>query len=136
MIRIRKIDHVVLRTENPDDLKSFYCEVLGCSVERELAPEVGLIQLRAGECLIDIVPVDSELGRAGGAAPGADGNNMDHFCLQLEPFDESELIDWLKSCGVGFSEFASRYGAQGKGPSVYLHDPDGNTVELRAVLDE
>ena len=70
MIRIRHIDHVVLRTSNPEDMTAFYRDVLGCAVERTLSPEIGLIQLRAGSALIDLVDVDSELGRAGGAAPG------------------------------------------------------------------
>ena len=67
MIRIAAIDHLVLRTERVEDMVEFYCEVLGCTLERRLV-ELGLIQLRAGPSLIDIVDVNAELGRRGGAA--------------------------------------------------------------------
>jgi catechol 2,3-dioxygenase-like lactoylglutathione lyase family enzyme len=132
MIRIRAIDHIVLRTAQPAEMIGFYRDVLGCTLERTLPAEVGLYQLRAGNALIDLVGVDSQLGRAGGPAPSAEGNNMDHFCLQIAPFEESELIGHLSRHGVGFSDFATRYGAQGFGRSVYIEDPDGNTIELRA----
>jgi catechol 2,3-dioxygenase-like lactoylglutathione lyase family enzyme len=111
----------------------FYSEVLGCPVERTLPPEAGLTQLRAGNALIDIVAVDSELGRAGGGPPGPRGNNLDHFCLQLEPIGQPELRAWLESRGVNCGDFQTRYGATGFGPSVYVRDPDGNTVELRGA---
>lgn len=135
MIRIRTIDHIVLRTRRVAEMVEFYSEVLGCSVERRLSPETGLTQLRAGESLIDIVDVDSELGRAGGGPPGASENNLDHFCLQLEEIGQEELGNWLESKGVAAGDFETRYGAQGFGPSIYITDPDGNTVELRSRID-
>lgn len=131
MIRVRKIDHLVLRSDNVAELVRFYREVLGCEVERELSPKTGLTQLRAGDALIDIVAVDSELGRAGGGPPGRDGNNLDHFCLELENVSEGELREWLQSHGLNCGPFQTRYGAGGFGQSIYISDPDGNTIELR-----
>ena len=131
MIEIRKIDHLVLRTENVAAMVQFYEEVLGCRVERALPEETGLTQMRAGDALIDIVAVDSELGRAGGGPPGPTGNNVDHFCLELKDTGPSELRDWLVGRGVECGEFETRYGAGGFGLSIYIRDPDGNTVELR-----
>jgi catechol 2,3-dioxygenase-like lactoylglutathione lyase family enzyme len=134
MIRVRKIDHLVLRSDNVAELVRFYREVLGCEVERELPPEVGLIQLRAGDALIDIVAVDSELGRPGGGPPGRLGNNLDHFCLELEAVSEGELRDWLEGRGLDCGPFQTRYGAGGFGHSIYIKDPDGNTIELRPAV--
>jgi len=134
MIRIRTVDHIVLRTVRLEKMVDFYCRVLGCTVERKLSEEVGLSQLRAGEALIDIVAVHSELGRKGGKAPARSGNNMDHFCLQIDPFEENELLDYLASHGIDHSGFEVRYGAQGFGPSIYIKDPDSNTIELKASL--
>ena len=131
MIRVRLIDHIVLRTDRVESMVQFYSQVLGCKVERTLPPETGLTQLRAGKSLIDIVAVDSQLGREGGGPPTAKDNNLDHFCLQIEPIKENDLRDWLKSQGIESGEFEARYGAEGFGPSVYIDDPDGNTVELR-----
>lgn len=108
----------------------FYCEVLGCRVERERA-ELGLMQLRAGQALIDLVSVDGDIGRRGGAAPGAGGRNMDHLCLRVEPFDAGVIASHLRAHGVVPGETKSRYGAEGIGPSLYLSDPEGNTVELK-----
>jgi len=131
MIRPRMIDHIVLRTENIAAMVRFYTKVLGCTVERETRPETGLTQLRAGDSLVDLVTVDSELGRAGGDPPSATGNNLDHFCLQIEDVEEDELRRWLNRHGIDTDGFETRYGAQGFGHSLYIKDPDGNTVELR-----
>ncbi len=131
MIRVAGIDHVVLRSADAERLVAFYGEVLGCAVERRTAPEVGLVQLRAGNALVDIVSVDGSLGRAGGAAPGTGGRNMDHLCLRLLDFDEAAIRRHLASHGVEAGETARRYGAEGSGPSIYISDPDGNVVELK-----
>jgi len=129
-IRIRDIDHVVLRVSNLERMLGFYCGVLGCSVERR-KDDIGLVQLRAGRSLVDLVPVDGKLGRAGGAAPGNEGRNMDHLCFRLEAFDEASLVEHLENHGVEPGRVSSRYGAEGNGPSMYVEDPEGNTVELK-----
>jgi len=133
MIKPVAIDHIVLRSARYRELIEFYCNVIGCTLERETTAEFGLTQLRAGNALIDIVDVNGKLGKTGGAAPGPTGNNLDHFCLQIEAFDEVELIAFLRSQGVDCGEFHERYGAQGMGRSLYISDSDGNTVELRAT---
>lgn len=134
MIKVRMIDHIVLRTENLEAMLHFYTRVLGCPVERRLPAHVGLTQLRAGLSLIDLVDVDSELGRAGGPPPSGTEKNVDHFCLQIEPIGENELRDWLETNGVEVGDFQVRYGAEAFGSSVYVRDPDGNIVELRLGL--
>lgn len=131
MIEIAGLDHIVLRTSQIEEMLHFYGTVLGCPIERQLPPEIGLVQLRAGTALIDLVAVDSELGRAGGGPPTEANNNMDHFCLQLVPQSEEEISSYLASHGIEVGPFERRYGAQGFGNSIYLLDPDGNTVELR-----
>jgi len=130
MIQIRDIDHIVLRVRDLDAMARFYCEVLGCHVERR-QDEIGLLQLRAGAALLDLVPVDGQLGRQGGAAPGAEGRNVDHFCFRVEPFDEAAIRHHLAGAGVTTEPAASRYGAEGHGPSLYLTDPEGNMIELK-----
>ena len=129
-IRVRDIDHVVLRVVDLEKMLSFYCGVLGCSVERR-EDEIGLVQLRAGGSLIDLVPIGGKLGSAGGAAPGREGRNLDHFCLRLDTFDEKSIRAFLTGHDVSAGEVVSRYGAEGQGPSIYLEDPEGNTVELK-----
>ncbi len=134
MIEIKGLDHIVLRTRDLDAMLHFYQTILGCPIERRLE-ELGLTQLRAGSALIDIVTVDSELGRLGGEAPTQNGRNMDHFCLQIAPIEETQLNQHLASYNVAYGEFTERYGAQGFGRSIYLQDPEGNVVELKPFID-
>lgn len=129
-IEIRRIDHLVLRVRDVAASKRFYCDVLGCTVERE-SDALGLHQLRAGESLIDLVPVDGPLGKLGGAAPGAEARNLDHLALAVASFDEAALRAHLEAHGVAPGDVAERYGAAGSGPSMYIRDPDGNVVELK-----
>jgi catechol 2,3-dioxygenase-like lactoylglutathione lyase family enzyme len=135
MIRVKGLDHVVIRARDAEAMIGFYCDVLGCVVERRSSPEFGLVQLRAGDSLIDIVAVDSEIGRKGGAAPGKQGRNMDHFCVRVEPFKEEAIRAHLSQYGVVGSKLETRYGAEGNGPSIYIQDPEGNTVELKGPPD-
>ena len=130
MIAIRGIDHIVLRVVDLGRMLGFYVDVLGCAIEKR-QDAIGLVQLRAGASLIDLVPVHGTLGRAGGAPPGREARNLDHFCLRVEPFDEAAIRAHLARHGVAAGETAQRYGAEGEGPSIYLEDPEGNTVELK-----
>ena len=130
MFSILGLDHVVLRASNVPRMVRFYCEALGCTLERERA-DLGLTQLRAGNALIDLVDVAGELGRKGGAAPGREGRNMDHLCLRIEPFDPGAISAHLLRLGVVPGEIKSRLGADGLGPSFYITDPEGNVIELK-----
>ena len=132
VMSVRGLDHVVLRVRDIDLALKFYQDVIGLTVERKLSADFGLIQLRAGHSLVDLVSVDSALGRAGGEAAGPSNHNMDHFCLDVEPFDEASIRAHLAAHGVECGETSeTRYGARGYGPSIYIRDPDGNTIELK-----
>jgi len=130
MLQIIGIDHIVLRTVVLDEMLQFYCDVLGCVVERAL-PDIGLTQLRAGSALIDIVPVKSELGRLGGKAPSQDGRNLEHFCLAIKDLNEERLSEYLTKNKIEHEAMVERYGAVGFSKSVYINDPEGNVVELK-----
>ena len=134
-VRIRGIDHAVLRVRDLERSLHFYTEVLDASIERRI-DSIGLVQLRAGAQLIDLVPLDSPLGRAGGAGPGAEGRNLDHLALRIESFDEAALRAHFEKHGVEAGEVGVRYGAEGNGPSMYVRDPDGNTIELKGPPSE
>ena len=134
-IRMRGLDHVVLRVADLERAKVFYRDVIGCP-EEKWQPELGLMQMRCGTSLIDLVDVNGKLGREGGALAGAEGRNMDHFCITLMAFDEAALRAHLNQHGVDPGEIAAvRYGSEGYGRSFYIKDPDGNTLELKAPAD-
>jgi len=129
-VKIRMIDHVVIRVRDTARAISFYRDVLGCRVERDTG-DTGLVQLRAGDSLIDVVDIAGPIGRAGGGAPDPRHPNMDHFCVQVDPWDEEAIRRHLAGHGIDAGETVTRYGALGHGPSIYIEDPDGNTVELK-----
>lgn len=119
-LRVTGLDHVVLRVADMDRAIAFYEQVLGLNVERRL-PEIGLVQLRAGAAMIDLVPRTGEDG----------GRNMDHFAVRIERMDMPALSAHLRANGIDPGEVRRRYGAEGYGSSIYITDPDGNTVELK-----
>jgi len=128
---VQRIDHLVLRIRDLDRAETFYREVLGCDIVRR-RDDLGLRHLRAGASMIDLVSVDGRLGARGGAPAGAEGRNVDHFCLRIEPFDEAAIVRHLAAHGSAPHAPASgNFGAEGDGPSLYFDDPDGNTIELK-----
>jgi catechol 2,3-dioxygenase-like lactoylglutathione lyase family enzyme len=135
MFHIGHIDHLVLRARDLEAMEAFYCRVLGTTVERR-RPDLGLVHLRAGAAQIDLVAVDGKLGRQGGAAPGVEGRNLDHFCLRVEPFDVEAIVAHLKAHGIEVGEIKPRFGAGGTGVSIYLSDPEGNVIELKGPPDQ
>jgi glyoxylase I family protein len=129
-IHVEGFDHIVLRVRDRAAMLAFYQDVLGLAVDRD-RPELGLTHIRAGRQMIDLVTLDGPLGRMGGAAPGAEGRNLDHFALRVRPFDEAAIRAHLAAHGVAVVEEGQRYGADGDGFSLYVRDPEGNTVELK-----
>ena len=134
MLKIREIDHVVLRVRDINRMRRFYCEVLGAE-HVAWRPQFGMSHLRAGASMIDLITVDGPLGKPGGAAAGREGRNMDHLCLRVEPFDPQAIVAHLERHGVVVGDIRPRFGAEGNGVSIYLTDPEGNTVELKGPSD-
>ena len=134
MLQIKNLDHLVLRVTDLQAMLRFYTEVIGCRLEK-VQDQLGLYQLRAGTALIDLVPVTGPLGQKGGAAPGTEARNLDHFCLRIDPYDPDAIIAYLKAHGCEPGPVSSRYGAEGQGPSIYVPDPEGNVVELKGPAE-
>lgn len=130
MFQIRHIDHVVIRVRDLEKMVGFYRDVLGCAVDKR-RDDLGLVHMRAGDSLIDLISVDGRLGRSGGAPPARAGRNMDHFSLRIEPFGEAEIRAHLKSHDITAGATQTNYGADGVGLSIYVEDPEGNTIELK-----
>lgn len=113
------LDHIVLRVADPARSERFYLEALGCRVVKR-QEKLGLVHLDAGSALIDLLP---------GGEPA--GNNVDHFCLRIAPFDEDAIRAHFAQLGIAVEPAKQRFGAEGTGPSIYLRDPDGNGIELK-----
>lgn len=128
---VSHIDHIVLRVSDIDRSVDFYGRVLGCEVVLR-RDELGLVHLRAGTALIDLVSLDGRLGAAGGAGPGPQGRNLDHLCLRIDPFDAEAIARHLQSQDVPpLGDIQLNFGAEGYGPSLYIRDPDGNVIEFK-----
>ena len=130
MMEVLGIDHAVFRVKDLARMEAFYLDALGCEVVRR-REDLGLVHVRVGRSLVDLVSVDGKLGREGGAAPGAEGRNVAHLCLRVEPFDPAAIQARMKALGISASEASSNFGAEGEGLSLYLQDPEGNTLELK-----
>jgi catechol 2,3-dioxygenase-like lactoylglutathione lyase family enzyme len=120
-LRVTGLDHVVLNVADVERSLAFYCDELGLAPERVEAWRRGEIPFPSvrvdGSTIIDLL-----------AAPRT-GENADHLCLVVDPVD----LDAVKASGrfEVVDGPATRFGARGNGTSLYVHDPDGNTVELR-----
>ena len=126
-LSVAELDHVVLRCRDQTRMLDFYTRVLGLNEERRV-DAIGLIQLRAGQSMVDLSPAFDDRAVV---AP-----NVDHFCLGIVAADMGSVVEYLGECGVEvIGEPSSRYGARGTGLSVYIRDPEGNIVELKQVPD-
>jgi glyoxylase I family protein len=134
MLILRGIDHVVLRVADIEMMRRFYCDVLGAT-HVAYRPQYGMSHLRVGEAMIDLIEVSGPLGKAGGAAPGREARNMDHLCLRVDPFDQQAIVAHLERHAVKVGDIRNRFGAEGNGISIYITDPEGNTVELKGPSD-
>ena len=122
-LRVAELDHVVIRCRDRERSLDFYARLLGCPEERRIEA-IGLVQLRAGASMIDLVPADPP--------PTHEGRNVDHFCVGIDAGDMGEVARWLRAEGVEvLGDPTARYGARGMGLSLYVLDPDGNIVELK-----
>ena len=122
MLKLRGIDHVVLRVRDIDVMRRFYCEVLGAE-HVAYRPQYGMSHLRVGGAMIDLVKGERS------------GCNMDHLCLRVEPFDQAAIVAHLAKHNIQVGKIANRFGAEGNGVSIYLTDPEGKTVELKGPSD-
>jgi glyoxylase I family protein len=123
MFQIKCIDHIVLRTRNLEKMISFYSVILGCPVEN-VQKEIALVQLRAGDSIIDLVKIKTEVNKEV-------EKNVEHFCLRIVPFDYQFLKKYFEEKNVEIYRYGKRYGAQGIGASFYLKDPENNEIELK-----
>ena len=120
-MRVIGFDHLVLNVGDVDRSLAFYCGPLG------LEP-VRVDEWRAGTAPFPSVRVspttiiDLVHGERGGA-------NVDHLCLVVEPLDWQQVVD--SGVFTVVSGPGPRFGARGTAESLYVQDPDGNTVELR-----
>lgn len=134
------LDHVVLRARSLPRLEAFYAELLDTSVERR-NDAFGMVHLRTGTALLDIIQADPTRPAPG---DGADVRNVDHFAFSLSTFDEPALTAHVVRVVAADSErygetsaagpaveVHRRYGAGGFGRSLYVSDPEGNSVELK-----
>ncbi len=127
------LDHVVLRCRDLKVMADFYCNVLGCSLDR-WRDELGLVHLRAGNTFVDLADAEKARARRGGEEPTAiAAPNMDHLCLNVGNMDAAAISAYLAAQGVAAAAPVMRYGATGDRLSIYLNDPEGNSVELRGT---
>ena len=124
-LKVAELDHVVLRCRNMDRALDFYIRILGLAEDRRL-DQLGLVQLRAGRSMIDLIRTDDPRSEP--------GRNVEHVCLGVESADLKETAAYLRENGVEvMGDPVDRYGARGTGKSIYVKDPEGNVLELKQM---
>ena len=124
------IDHIALRMADLDRAVGFYGAILGMPIERRRI-ELGMVQLRAGKSLIDLVCNGRSPVLTLGEARHSKFGNLDHLCLRVAEFNSDKIRIELENAGVAVGPTAIRYGSSGDAPSLYLSDTEGNGLELR-----
>jgi catechol 2,3-dioxygenase-like lactoylglutathione lyase family enzyme len=123
VVKVSALDHIVLRCADVEKSLAWYCDLLGLPAER-------VEEWRAGEVFFPSARIDDRTIIdlfPGDRSPA--GENLDHFCIVIEPTD----LDEIARSGA-FDVLAgpdTRWGARGNGTSLYVRDPDGNVVEMR-----
>ncbi|MFD5897495.1 MULTISPECIES: VOC family protein [unclassified Streptomyces] len=123
-MRVKDFDHLVLNVRDVERALDFYCGPLGLApvrVDEWRAGKVPFPSVRVGRTtIIDLFA----------RPPGDSGeSNVDHICLVVEPLDWREVMD--AGTFTVLEGPVERFGARGDAQSIYVRDPDGNTVELR-----
>ena len=123
-VKVTGMDHIVLAVDDVERALAWYGDELGLEgvrVDEWRDGKAPFPSMRVSNgTIIDFLPASERAEK---------GLNLDHLCLVIEPED----LDAMKASGR-FDVLdgpAPRYGAQGMGTSLYVRDPDGNTVELR-----
>ncbi|WP_392965331.1 VOC family protein [Streptomyces sp. LN245] len=120
-LRVKAFDHLVLNVEDVERSLAFYTGLLG------LEP-VRVDEWRRGQAPFPSVRVTAET-IIDLTAHNRGGSNVDHICLTVEPLDWDQVI--ASGSFTVLEGPVKRFGARGDATSVYVQDPDGNTVELR-----
>ena len=124
-VHITGVDHLVVNVADAEKSLAFYCGELGLAgvrVEKWRRGEAPFPSVRVSEgTILDLF----ELPRT--------GENVNHFCLTVDPVD----FEQVKASGrfEVLDGPGQRFGARGEGTSLYVRDPDGNTLELRYYVD-
>ena len=126
-MKVIGFDHLVINTRDVDRAIEFYRDVLGLEILREeefRAGKVGFVSVRVtDETIIDVRPSASDQPFV---------KNVDHICVRLAPTDLMRVKDELRARGLETQdEVNTRWGAQGYGESLYVDDPEGQTIELK-----
>ena len=120
-MRVTGFDHVVVLCSDVEASLAFYSGVLGME-------SIDADEWRNGQAFFPSVRI-SESTIIDLLEGQADGRNVDHFCLLLEPTDLHELA---RHPDLNVVEGpVERGGARGQGWSLYVTDPDGHLIELK-----
>ena len=118
-MKVVGLDHVVVNSPDVERSLAWYSDVLGLepmNVDAWRRGDVFFPSVRLNAMtIIDIFPAERT------------GENVNHLCVVIEDAD----LDALAEQFPDGHRVDSNFGAQGSGASLYVHDPDGNTIELK-----
>jgi catechol 2,3-dioxygenase-like lactoylglutathione lyase family enzyme len=127
VVRVTELDHVVINCADVERSLAWYRDRLGLTPVRAAewrSGEVPFPSVRVNEhTIIDLFASDRS------------GVNVDHVCLVVDGADLHALAASESFDVVGDGPIDGLFGARGTATSLYVRDPDGNTIELRSYAD-
>jgi len=123
-VEIHELDHIVLNVSDVERSLAWYEVMLGLGgvrIDEWRSGDVPFPSVRVSDgCIIDLFASDDV----------ASGDNLNHFCLVASRADVDAVASDERFTVVDGP--GPRFGARGDGWSIYVSDPDGNTVEIRS----
>ncbi|KZS53196.1 VOC family virulence protein [Rhizobium anhuiense] len=127
MIRIDRLDHLVLTVADIAVTCDFYARILGMSVETFAE---GRKALKFGRQKINLHQAGREFDPKASHPTAGSGD----LCFIAET-TLADVITHLQASGVAIEEGpVERTGATGRLRSVYFRDPDGNLLEVSNLI--
>jgi catechol 2,3-dioxygenase len=136
LVAPRGLGEVVLRVRDIPRAIAFYRDILGLSLLRAFDDRIAFLKVDSGfeghERIVGLFRVDQPSNRAGTTwvEPDSRAPTMHHFALEIALSDYQASLAALTEAGLAPNTHEHRWIGW---RSIYITDPDGNTVELVAV---
>ena len=137
-MRVKQLDHLNLSVRDFDETVDWYRRVFGFELVEDGVQDDGVRWgiIRGGDALLCLYEHGDYAFADRFDLEDRKLHGVSHFALRIDGFDEQAIRAQLAAEGVEATEVGQRYGAEGIGPSLYLADPDGNTIELKGPAAE
>lgn len=122
-IKPRGVVHFSIPVSDLEASKRFYTELLGLTFLRE-SPAYRMMFLQAGRDYVVLAQSETPI------RPNAEGSRRVHHAFAVEPAAYEAAKAYLQDKGIVIVDEEMRSTGTFPGRQFYIHDPDGNVIEL------